>query len=151
MRALNPYLNFNGTTEAAFNHYKSVFGGEFHMLMRYKDIPKGEPMDGCVDMQDKEIPKEEENYIMHISLMVGDSALMGCDVPAAMGKVNFGNSVSISFSAESREDADRVFAGLSEGGKIMMPMGDMFWGAYFGMATDKFGIDWMVSFDKNYQ
>ncbi|KGO94203.1 VOC family protein [Flavobacterium subsaxonicum] len=151
MRALNPYLNFNGTTEEAFNHYKSVFGGEFQMVMRYKDIPKGEVMDGCVDMQDQEIPKEEENYIMHISLMIGDSALMGCDVPSAMGKVNFGNSVSISFSAESREDADRVFAGLSEGGKIMMPMGDMFWGAYFGMATDKFGIDWMVSFDKNYQ
>ncbi|TRW25266.1 VOC family protein [Flavobacterium zepuense] len=151
MKAVNPYLNFPGNAEEAFNHYKSIFGGEFQMLMRYKDIPQGVEMDGCVDMQGKATPKDEENYIMHIALMVGNSVLMASDVPAAMGGVNFGNSVTLSVSVESREEADRVFAGLSEGGNPQMPMDDMFWGAYYGMLTDKFGINWMVSYDANYQ
>jgi PhnB protein len=151
MKAVNPYLNFNGNAEEAFNHYKSIFGGEFQMLMRFKDVPPGVEMDGCVDMQGKETPANEENYIMHIALMVGNSVLMASDVPASMGQVKFGNSVTLSVSVESREDADRVFAGLAEGGNPQMPMDDMFWGAYYGMLTDKFGINWMVSYDKNYQ
>lgn len=151
MRALNPYLNFNGNAEEAFNHYKSIFGGEFQMVMRFKDVPKGTPMEGCVDTETKEIPEEEENYIMHIALMIGSSVLMGSDVPSAMGQVSTCNSITLSFSAESREDADRIFTGLSNGGKAIMPMADMFWGAYFGMNIDKFGFSWMVSYDKNYQ
>jgi PhnB protein len=139
MPALNPYLNFNNTTEEAFNFYKSVFGGEFAMVMRFKDIPaeyKG--------------PAHEDNKIMHISLPIpGGGVLMGSDVPEQMGKVVPGNNIQLSLAPDSKEEADRLFNGLSAGGQVTMPMADAFWGAYFGMCEDKFGIRWMINFDAN--
>lgn len=135
MPTLNPYLNFNGKTEEAFNFYKSVFGGEFDVVSRFKDIPaeyKG--------------PDHEDNKIMHISLPIaGGSVLMGSDVPESMGKVNTGNNVQISINPASKEEADKLFKGLSAGGNVTMPMSDAFWGAYFGMLVDKFGIYWMIN------
>lgn len=139
MTQINPYLNFNGNTEEAFNHYKSVFGGDFVMVMRFGDTP------GC-----EEMPETEKNGIMHIALMVGNNVIMGTDVPKSMEQVQFGTNSSISVSVDSREEADRVFNGLSAGGKVQMPMDDMFWGAYYGMSTDKFGVQWMVSYDEKY-
>lgn len=134
---INPYLNFNGNTEQAFNFYKSIFGGDFPMLMRFKDTP------GCEDM-----PEVEQNHVMHVALPVGSSMLMGTDVPASMPQVTFGSAVSLCVSVDSREDADRIFSALSDGAKIEMPMDDMFWGDYFGHLTDKFGISWMISYDE---
>lgn len=135
MKAVNPYLNFNGNTEEAFNFYKSVFGGEFVTVMRFGDTP------GCESM-----PETEKNGIMHIALPLGSSLLMGTDVPKSMEQVKFGTNSSITIDAESREEADRYFNGLAEGGKVGMPMDDMFWGAYYGMLTDKFGVQWMINF-----
>ncbi|MFL5743409.1 MAG: VOC family protein [Niastella sp.] len=139
MPALNPYLNFNNNTEEAFNFYKSVFGGEFAMVMRFKDIPaeyKG--------------PAHEDNKIMHISLPIpGGGMLMGSDVPEQMGKVVTGNNIQLSLTPSSKEEADKLFNGLSAGGQVTMPMADAFWGAYFGMCEDKFGIRWMINFDAN--
>ena len=139
MPALNPYLNFNNNTEEAFNFYKSVFGGEFAMVMRFKDVPaefKG--------------PAHEDNKVMHISLPIaGGGMLMGSDVPEAMGKVVPGNNIQLSVTPASREEADKLFNGLSAGGQVTMPMADAFWGAYFGMCEDKFGIRWMINFDAN--
>jgi PhnB protein len=135
MPALNPYLNFNGNTEEAFNFYKSAFGGEFDVISRFKDIPaeyKG--------------PDHEDNKIMHISLPIaGGSVLMGSDVPESMGKVNTGNNVQISISPASKDEADKLFNALSAGGNVIMPMSDAFWGAYFGMFVDKFDIHWMIN------
>ncbi|KGO78940.1 VOC family protein [Flavobacterium beibuense] len=136
MRAVNPYLNFNGNTEEAFNFYKSVFGGEFVTVMRFGETP------GCESM-----PETEKNGIMHIALPLGSSLLMGTDVPKSMEQVKFGTNSSITIDAESREEADRYFNGLAAGGKVGMPMDDMFWGAYYGMLTDKFGVQWMINFD----
>jgi PhnB protein len=140
MATLNPYLNFNGNCEEAFNFYKSAFGGEFPMIMRFKDVPPGAGA-----------PKDDNpNWIMHIALPIGKSTiLMGSDSPSSYGKVTFGASVQISISAESRQEADKLFNALSAGGKVTVPMADAFWGSYFGMFTDKFGIHWMVSHDKN--
>ncbi len=140
MTALNPYLNFNGNTEEVFNFYKSVFGGEFAMLMRFGDTP------GCENM-----PETDKNGIMHIALPIGNNVIMGTDVPKSMEQVTMGTNMSISVSVHSREEADRVYNGLSAGGKATMPMDDMFWGDYYGMLTDKFDIQWMVSFNKNMQ
>lgn len=139
MTQINPYLNFNGNTEEAFNHYRSIFGGDFEMVMRFRDTP------GC-----EEMPESEKNGIMHIALMIGNNVLMGTDVPKSMEQVKFGTNSSISVSVDSRTEADRVFNGLAEGGNIQMPMADMFWGAYYGMLTDKFGVQWMVSYDEKY-
>ncbi len=137
MPALNPYLNFNGNTEEVFNFYKSVFGGEFAMVMRFKDVPK-----------EYKGPDHEDNKIMHIALPIaGGSMLMGSDVPEAMGKVTNGNNFNIAIFADSKEEADKLFNGLSAGGKVTMPMSDAFWGDYFGMFADKYGISWMVNFD----
>jgi PhnB protein len=139
MPALNPYLNFNGKTEEAFNFYKSVFGGEFAVVSRFKEIPK-----------EYKGPDHEDNKIMHISLPIaGGNVLMGSDVPESMGKVIDGTNVQISISPSSKEEADKLFNGLSAGGKVIMPMADAFWGAYFGMFTDKYGINWMINFDTN--
>lgn len=139
MPALSPYLNFNGNAEEVFNFYKSVFGGEFATIMRFKDVPK-----------EYKSPDHEDNKIMHIALPIGGgSILMGSDVPDAMGKVTNGTSFHIAIAADSKEEADRLFNGLSAGGKVLMPMSDAFWGAYFGMFTDKYGIEWMVNFDTN--
>jgi PhnB protein len=138
MTALNPYLNFNGNTEEAFNFYKSVFGGEFiGGVRRFRDTPEG-----------SRLPEQEQDKVMHIALAIGkESMLMGTDALESMGhSVQMGNNCHLAVHAGSREDADRIFNGLAEGGKTTMPIQDMFWGDYFGMATDKFGVQWMVSF-----
>ena len=137
MLQINPYLNFNGNTEEAFNFYKSVFGGEFRMLMRFKDTPEA-----------GNIPVDARNQIMHIALPLGkDNVLMGTDAPESMGfGLKVGNNVHIAINTESREEADNLFKGLSAGGNVQMPMADMFWGDYYGAFTDKFGIQWMISF-----
>lgn len=138
MRAINPYLNFNGNTEEVFTFYKSVFGGEFAMVMRFGEV------------EDQSfLSDDEKDRIMHIALPMGSSILMGSDVPKAMGKVSTGTNMAISISAESREEADRIYAGLAEGGDATMPMDDASWGDYFGMLTDKFGIQWMISYTEN--
>jgi PhnB protein len=136
MKVINPYLNFNGNTEEAFNFYKAAFGGEFAALMRFKDTP------GCEHM-----PEVEQNHIMHIALPIGSTMLMGTDVPKSMEQVTFGSNSSLCVSVESRDEADRVFKALSEGGKVTMPMEDMFWGDYFGSFFDKYGVQWMISFN----
>ena len=141
MAALNPYLNFTDNTEEAFNFYKSVFGGDFMMVMRFKDAPA-----------EFRGPESEHNKIMHISLPIGkNTILMGSDAPEHMGKVIIGNNVNISITADSKEEADKLFNGLSAGGNVVMPMADAFWGSYFGMFVDKFGINWMISFDARQQ
>jgi PhnB protein len=138
MALINPHINFNGNAEEAFNFYKSVFGGEFAKIIRFKDIPDLEPA----------VSENEANKIMHIALPIGKSMLMANDVPEIMGRVNENESRSkIYVSAESREEADRLFKGLSAAGSIEAPIGDSPWGAYFGMFRDKFGIEWMVDFD----
>lgn len=140
MAVLNAYLNFNGNCDEAFTFYAKVFGKEIAMIMRMKDVPDGTPM-----------PEADPNWILHVSLPIsGQSVLMGCDVPPAMGPAQKGNNVSLSVQAESEAEADKIYAGLtSEGGVASYPMGEAFWGSYFGMCTDKYGIDWMVSFDRN--
>jgi PhnB protein len=142
MALINPHINFNGNAEEAFTFYKSVFGGEFAMLMRFKDMASA----------DFPIPESEANNIMHIALPIGPNVLMGNDVPSFMGKTNENeNRSKISISAESKEEADRLFSGLSTGGQIEMPIADSPWGSYFGMFRDKYGIEWMVDFDQKYK
>lgn len=138
MAVLNPYLNFMGKTEEAFNFYKSVFGGEFLTLQRFKDTPHA-----------GEIPAGDQNKIMHVALRVGRSnVLMGTDALESMGHtLNAGNNISLSLNTESEEETDRLFQGLSAGGTVGMPLQKMFWGAYFGMCTDKFGVQWMVNYE----
>ncbi len=141
MAIINPHINFNGNAEEAFNFYKSVFGGEFAMIMRFKDLSSPE----------FPVAENEANKIMHIALPIGKNVLMGNDVPEFMGRVNENeNRSKISIGAESKEEADKLFNGLSQGGEIEMPIGDSPWGSYFGMFRDKFGIEWMVDFDPKY-
>jgi len=137
MATLNTYLNFQGNTEEVFNFYKSVFGGEFSMLQRFKDTPFGQQMSDS-----------EKEMIMHIALPVGKtSVLMATDALESMGQtLTNGNNSSISIHAESEEEANKLFNGLSEGGKVTMPLEKAFWGDYFGMFNDKYGIQWMVSY-----
>ena len=140
MAAINPYLMFNGTCEEAFLFYKSVFGGDFPYIGKYKDAPA----------EEGEVLSEEAlNRIMHVSLPIGNTILMGSDSHPRYGDVGFGDNFSISINTESTEEADKIFNGLSAGGKVEMPMDNTFWGSYFGMFKDKFGVNWMVSFDKN--
>ena len=142
MALINPHINFNGNAEEAFTFYKSVFGGEFAKVIRFKDLAGPEfPID-----------EKEENKIMHIALPIGKSnVLMANDVPEFLGKVNENeNRSKISISTESKEEADKLFNGLSAGGKIEMPIADSPWGSYFGMFRDKYGIEWMVDFDPKY-
>ena len=143
MITINPYLNFNGNAEEAFNFYKSVFGGEFTSLQRFKDIP--EMPDG------KALSESDKEKIMHITLPMGKvNMLMASDILESFGQTKAeGNNFYISINAESREEADRLFKGLAEGGKIEMPIGDTFWGAYFGTLSDKFGIKWMFHYEHN--
>ncbi len=142
MTTINPYINFNGNAEEAFTFYKSVFGGEFGKIIRFKDIASAE----------FPVPEHEANKIMRIVLPIGKNVLIANDVPEIMGRVNEQeNRSKISISADSREDADRVFNGLSEGGTIEMPMSDSPWGSSFGMLRDKFGIEWTVEFDSALQ
>jgi PhnB protein len=142
MALINPHINFNGNAEEAFNFYKSVFGGEFAMVMRFKDMASPEfPVD-----------EKEANKIMHIALPIGNNVLMANDVPEIMEKVNENEHRSkISISAESKEEADKLFNGLSAGGQIEMPIDDSPWGSYFGMFRDKYGIEWMVDYDPKYK
>lgn len=143
MAAINPYLTFDGNCEAAFNFYKSVFGGEFPYVGRFNEMP---PAEGCPPP-----PEEEGNKIMHISLPISkETILMGSDTSEAFGHKHVpGNNFSISINAESEEEATKVFNSLSEGGQVTMPLDKTFWGAYFGMFVDKFGIQWMVNYDYN--
>ncbi len=137
MVTINPYLNFPGNTEDAFNFYKSVFGGEFVGLTRFKDTQDGSKLNA-----------KEKEMLMHISLPIGKgNTLMGTDALESMGHpLKTGNNFSLSVETESREEADRIFKGLSEGGKVTMPQAETFWGSYFGMVNDKFGIQWMVGY-----
>ncbi len=138
MPNINPYINFNGNAEEAFNFYKSVFGGEFKTIVRFKDLQSAE----------FPVPEKEANKIMRISLPIGENILVANDVPESMGPVNEKeNRSKISVSAESREEADKIFAGLTVGGTIEMPMNESPWGTYFGMFRDKYGIEWTVEFD----
>ncbi|MCD9575870.1 VOC family protein [Flavobacterium soyae] len=143
MTTVNPYLVFNGNCEEAFLHYKSVFGGEFSYIGRFKEMPAAED-GGCTEVSEK-----DANRIMHVSLPIGNTILMGSDSSEQSGDVKFGGNFSVSVNVKSTEEADRIFNGLSEGGNVFMPMDKTFWGAYFGMFTDKFGINWMVNFDEN--
>lgn len=139
MASVNIYLNFNGNCEEAFNFYKSAFGGEFSYVGRFRDMPSD---------NDNAVPEEEGNKIMHISLPISaETTLMGSDTGGEWApSFTQGNNFSISINAESKEEADKLFNGLSAGGKVTMPMNNTFWGDYFGMFMDKFGINWMVSF-----
>lgn len=141
MTTVNPYLSFNDSCEEAFNFYKSVFGGEFLQIVRFKDVPSEQAM-----------PEGEGEKIMHISLPIGQGTiLMASDTPEAFGKVTVGNNISISIHPDSEEEATTLFNGLSAGGSVTMPLQKTFWNAYFGMFADKFGIQWMVNYDYNRQ
>ena len=141
MAAINPYLTFDGNCEEVFEFYKSVFGGEFTYVGRFGEMPS---QDG------NPIPEGIANKIMHISLPIsGETVLMGSDSSDEFGHATIiGNNISISINADSTEEADKLFNGLSAGGTTTMPMAKTFWGAYFGMFTDKFGINWMVNYDE---
>lgn len=140
MAQISPYLNFYGNTEEAFNFYRSVFGTEFSGLMRFKDSPGGDKMQAA-----------DQEKIMHIALPVGNGVvLMGTDMLESIGQVlKAGNNFSLSIAPESEEDGHRFFNGLSAGGNIEVQFEKAFWGAYFGMFVDKFGIRWMINYDPN--
>jgi PhnB protein len=140
MAKANIYLNFDGNAEEAFNFYQSVFGGEFAMVMRFRDTPDGDKM-----------PPDVQDKIMHVGLpLAPGSVLMGSDTMEGMGpSFQMGNNFSISLSTQSKEESDRLFAGLSAGGKADMPMQTTFWGSYFGMLTDQFGVQWLVDYDES--
>ena len=142
MRAINPWINFNGNAEEAFTFYKSVFGGEFAKVIRFKDLSS----------DDFQVSESEANKIMTIALPIGKhNVLMANDVPEFMGRVNESeNRSKISVSTDSREEADKIFSGLSAGGDVEGPIGDSPWGTYAGMFRDKYGIEWIVEFDPNY-
>lgn len=137
MATLNPYLNFQGNTEEAFLFYKSVFGGEFACIMRFKDMPEG-----------AKLPPADRDKIMHIGLPIGkDTLLMATDALESMGqRLSPGNNFYLCLSPDSIAETDRLFEALSAEGKVTMPLEKAFWGDYFGMLTDKFGIHWMLSF-----
>lgn len=140
MASINPHINFNGNAEEAFQFYKSVFGGTFSKLVRFKELASA----------DFPVAAHEANKIMHIALPIGQSILMANDVPEILGRTNENeNRSKIVIRTESKEEADKVFNGLSAGGQVEMPIGDSPWGSYFGMFRDKYGIEWMVEFDAN--
>jgi PhnB protein len=143
MATVNAYLTFNGTCEAAFDFYKSVFGGEFTYMGRFNEMPPAENQEPISD--------ELGNLIMHVSLPISaETTLYGSDTSEAFGhSIVMGDNISISINASSREEANKLYTGLSADGVIKMPLSDTFWGAYFGMFTDKFGIHWMMNFDEN--
>ena len=135
---VNIYLNFDGNCEEAFNYYKSVFGGEFESISKFSDMP---------DNPECPVPDDDKDKTMHVTLPIGGgTVIMGSDTSSAFGPPHSaGNNFSISVDADSRDDADRIFGSLSDGGQVTMPMQDTFWESYFGSCTDKFGINWMVS------
>jgi PhnB protein len=138
MATINPYLNFKGNTEDAFNFYKSVFGGEFRELQRFKDTPEA-----------GKVPENEKNKLMHISLPIGnENILMATDALESMGhNLIIGNNIQLSITTDNEDEAEKIFRKLSEGGKTTMPLQKTFWGSYFGRLTDKYGVSWMVSYD----
>ncbi len=138
MASLNPYLMFPGNCMEAFEFYKTVFGGEFGMIMRFGDVPGDAPAEAA----------SEAHKIMHVSLPIGGgTVLMGSDAADRFGELKIGDNFSISISTASIAEADRLFEGLSKGGKVDMPLSNTFWGAYFGMLHDRFGTGWMVNYD----
>ena len=141
MAKINPYITFNGNCEEAFLFYKSVFGGEFVFMGRFSEMP-GE----------YSVPEQDKNLVMHVSLPIGngETILQGSDTSASTGGVATpGTNFSISIGADTQTETEDLFAKLSAGGKITMPLANTFWGSYFGTVTDRFGIQWMVSFDPN--
>ncbi len=133
--ALNPYLTFNGNCREAFEFYRMVFGGEFSILSTYATAPP-----------DMGVPEAKRDRIMHVSLPVGTSTLMGSDCCSAMGPPPVvGNNFTIAIEGESRAHCDEIFAKLPDGGTVITPLGEMFWGAYYGMWTDRFGINWLIN------
>lgn len=140
MATTNTYLNFNGNCEAAFNFYKSVFGGEFMYMGRFGEMPNNE---------EYKVPEADKNKVMHVSLPIGTSVLMGSDCGGEWAPTfKQGNNFSVSVTAGSKEEADRIFNALLAGGQITMPLANTFWGDYFGMLTDQFGINWMMSYNE---
>jgi PhnB protein len=141
MITINPHINFNGNAQEAFDFYKSVFGGEFTKIIRFGDL-------ASADFQVE--PKDVEK-LMYISLPIGEvNSLIGNDVPEFMGRVNEReNRSKIHVSTDSKDEADKIFSGLSVGGEVEVPIADSGWGVYFGMFRDKFGIEWEVEFDAN--
>lgn len=138
MAQINPHINFNGNAEEAFHFYQSVFGGTFTQIIRFKDLESPE----------YPVAEKEAKKIMHIALPIGNSVLMGNDVPEILGHVDENeNRSKIVITSESREEADHLFNGLTVGGTIEYPMSESPWGSYFGMFRDQYGIEWMVSFD----
>ncbi|MBW8889585.1 MAG: VOC family protein [Fibrobacteres bacterium] len=134
MAAVNAYINFDGNCDKAFDFYKSVFGGDFQARMTFGEAPG------------MDVPPAQKNKLMHVALPIGkNTLLMGSDWSAQFGPMVRGNSFSLSVNADTQSEADKVFKALSDGGKVTMPIGVAFWGAYFGMCTDKFGINWMVN------
>lgn len=144
MARVSTYLNFPCNTEEAFNFYKSVFGGKFGGtgIQRFKDVPQPKGM--------LPIAESDKNLIMHIELTIpGGHVLMGTDAPESMGfNLNFGNNIYINLEPDSKDETKRLFNELSQGGKVTMQLQDMFWGAYFGSCTDKFGVQWMFNFEE---
>jgi len=145
MATINPYLDFDGNAEEALNFYKSVFGGEFTALMRYKDVSGAEACEGM------KLADDELERIMHVSLPIGNSSvLMASDVVESTGQKRVvGTNFSISINADSKEEAEKLYNGLAVEGTVTMPLADAFWGAYFGMLTDKFDVQWLVNHDYN--
>jgi PhnB protein len=138
MTKLHTYLNFAGNTEEAFNFYRSVFGGEFTSLVRFKEFP----------MEGVNIPKEDEDKVMHVALPIGEgNVLMATDTLQSLGQqLVQGNNVYISVDPSSKEEADRLFNALSDGGEVEMPIADQAWGDYYGSFKDRFGVMWMVNY-----
>lgn len=139
MAKINPYLNFLGNTEEAFNFYKSVFGGEFSSFVRFRDTEHG-----------ANLPEEDKDKLMHVSLPIGNTILMATDALESAGhNLRIGDNFSISITPENMDEANKIFDGLSAGATIEVPIQKMFWGAWFGMLTDKFGVKWMLNYDEN--
>lgn len=142
MPTINPYINFNGNAEEAFKFYQSVFGGEFTSIVRFKDLAS----------DDFPVPEDEAEKVMRITLPIGNNTLIANDVPASLGPVSENeNRSKIAVTADGREEAEKIFTGLSEGGIVEMPMGESPWGTYFAMFRDKYGIEWTVEFNPNEQ
>lgn len=140
MSSVNIYLNFNGNTEEAFNFYKSVFGGEFISLQRFKDMPES-----------GNVAENDRDKIMHVALpILNGNLLMATDVLESMGqKLTVGNNFSIVLNVDSEQEVNRLFERLSSGGSSQMKPEKAFWGSYYGMLTDRYGIQWMLSYDYN--
>lgn len=140
MATVNTYLTFNGNCEAAFDFYKSVFGGEFTYIGRFGEMPASD---------EYQVPEGDKNKIMHVSLPIGSSVLMGSDTGEHYAASFLqGNNFSVSITADSKDEADKIFKALSQGGQVTLPLDFMFWGDYFGMLVDQFGINWMMSFNE---